>query len=243
MTSKSNKKFLYLQVYEAIKNNIDNNIWTAGSQIPTEYELMEEFQVSRDTIRKSLAILLQQGYIYKQAGKGTFVRQNKSDYKLTKLEGFSEQMKSRGLEPSSEILDITCIIPTDYIKKCLELDDNEEVYRIERLRKANLEPMSYEIAYVSKKLCPNIDKKIDNTTSLYHLYEEEFNFEMDYGDVNLEAEIASKQVSKILNLTFPSAVLKMSCIVYLKNKKPLYFVNAYYIGNKYVFSASMPRNL
>lgn len=243
MALKHNKRFLYLQVYETIKKNIENNIWPAGSQIPTEYELMEEFNVSRDTIRKSLSMLLQKGYIYRQAGKGTFVRQNKSYYKLTKLEGFTEQMKSRGLKPSSEVVDISCITPSDYIKSCLELDDNEKVYEIKRLRKANSEPMSYEIAYVSKKLCPDIDKKIDNNTSLYRLYEEEFNLEMDYGDVNLEAEIASEEISKMLNLNYPSAVLKMECLVYLKNKKPLYLVYAYYVGEKYVFSASMPRNL
>lgn len=239
----SNKNFLYIQVYNEIKNNIDNGVWKEGSQIPTEHNLMKEFNVSRDTIRKALSKLLQEGYVRRQAGKGTFVRKNKSKYKLTRLESFTEQMKARGLHPSSEILDKSLIIPSKYIKSYLELEDNEEVYKIARLRNANLEPMSYEIAYIPKKLCPNIDEKIDNETSLYKLYEEEYNHEMEYGEVNLEAEIASKEIAKILKISSPSAILKMRSTVFLKGKIPLYFVEAYYIGDKYVFTANMPRNL
>jgi len=239
----SNKNFLYIQVYNEIKSNIDNGIWKEGSQIPTEHELMKEFNVSRDTIRKALSKLLQEGYIRRQAGKGTFIRSNKSRYKLTRLESFTEQMKARGLYPSSEIIEKSLIIPSKYIRSYLELEDNEEVYKIARLRLADSEPMSYEIAYIPRKLCPNMDEKIDNETSLYKLYEEEYNHEMEYGEVSIEAEIAPEKIAKILKLSSPSAILKMRSTVFLKNKKPLYFVEAYYIGEKYVFTANMPRNL
>lgn len=239
----SRKKFLYLQVYEEIKKNISNGFWSENSQIPTEHELMIEFDVSRDTIRKSLFKLLQEGYIYRQAGKGTFVRNNKSNYKLTILESFSEQMKSRGLHPSSEILDISCVIPSKYITKHLELRHNEEVYKITRIRKADNEPMAYEITYLSKNLCPKIDKKIKNDTSLYQLYEKEYKHKMKYGDVRLEAEIVTGDIAEILKISSNSPILKMQCTVYLESRKPLYYVEASYIGNKYVFSASMPRQL
>ena len=95
MTAK--KDFLYIQLYNKFKENIENNIWAEGIKLPSEYELMEKYKVSRDTIRKSLQRLAQEGYVYRQAGKGTFVNNLKSRYKLTSLESFSEQMLYMGL--------------------------------------------------------------------------------------------------------------------------------------------------
>lgn len=233
--------FLYIQIFNQFKENIENGIWEEGSQLPTEYELMKTYNVSRDTIRKSLHKLSQEGYVYRQAGKGTFVRNIKSRYKLTSLESFTEQMKNRGLVPSSELLSVTVETPSKRIKKYLELKDEEKIYKVERIRKADNEPMCYEITYITEKLCPDIDKFIDKETSLYRLYEEFYKLKLDYGDIFLEAENCTENLCKYLNIPKDSPILKMKCVVYLENKTPLYFVESFYIGEKYVFFASMPR--
>ncbi len=235
--------FLYLEVYNKMKENIVHEHWEDGCQLPTEYELMDKYNVSRYTIRKSLQKLAEEGFIYRQAGKGTFVKNIKSRYKLTVLESFTEQMLERGLNPSSEILDISLKHPKERIAEYLNLNEKEKAYEIIRIRKANNKPMAYEITYVPANTCPNIDKKINKNTSLYELYENEYNLKMDYGNIHLEAEKSNENISKHLNIDIDSAILKMSCIVYLENNKPLYFVESHYIGNQYIFFASMPRNL
>lgn len=240
----SNKKqFVYLQVYDKVKSNIENNIWKSGKQIPTEHDLMDMFNVSRDTIRKALAKLLQDGYIYKQAGRGTFVRKIKSNYSLTLLESFSEQMKRRGLEPSSKIIKITNIIPEKYILDRLEVNAEEKVYKIERLRKADNEPMCYEIAFIPESLCKDLDKKIQNSASLYDLYENYYGLNLSYGDMSLEAKSASEYVSKVLEIRPKDPILEMRITVYLDFGRPLYYVEAFYIGEKYIFSTTLPRKV
>ncbi|WP_353096984.1 GntR family transcriptional regulator [Tissierella praeacuta] len=239
MTEK--KEFLYIQLYNKFKENIENNIWLEGIQLPSEYELMEEYNVSRDTIRKSLQKLAQEGYVHRQAGKGTFVNNPKSRYKLTSLESFSEQMIYMGLVPSSKILNLSLETPNGKVKDYLEIIDDEKVYRVERLRLANNEPMCYEISYVSERLCPDLDKLVYSDTSLYKIYEEHYNLKLDYGNLYLEAEGCPKEYSHHLKIKKDSPMLKMKCVVYTDNKKPLYFVESYYIGAKYVFFASMPR--
>ncbi|HHV26988.1 MAG TPA: GntR family transcriptional regulator [Tissierellia bacterium] len=241
MENKNN--FLYLKVYNKIKDNIISGLWEDGCQLPTEYDLMKKFNVSRHTIRKSLQKLSEEGYIYRQAGRGTFVRHVKSRYKLTALESFTEQMINRGFKPSNDIVDISLEFPDSKIAKYLELEGNEKVYKIVRIRKADNEPMAYEITYVPKNICPGLGIKVEKDTSLYKLYEEEYGLNMDYGNIYLEAEKCNAEIAKKLNIEKNSAMLKMSCIVYLDNKKPLYFVECFYIGNKYIFFASMPRKL
>lgn len=236
------KDFKYIEIYNKLKNKIENKLWDKGTKLPPEYKLTNQYSVSRDTIRKSLQKLEHEGYIYRQAGKGTFVNNlTKSHYKLTRLESFSEQMLDMNLEPSSKLLDTSLIVPKQKIKENLQLLNNEQIYKIERLRLADNKPMCYEIAYISKSLCPNIDELVKNNTSLYELYEGYYNLNLEYGNIFLESQNCPKEYTKELKINEHTPVLKMRCIVYVEGKKPLYFVESYYRGDKYVFFASMPR--
>lgn len=238
MTDKN--RYLYMRLYNEFKENIDTKLWKKGMKLPTEHELVEKYDVSRHTVRKALDKLEQDDYINRISGKGTFVN-TKSRYKLTSLEGFSEQMRNMGLTPSSKIIDVKLEMPNDLARHNLNLNENEKAYRVERLRLADGTPMSYETVYISKKLCPDIDKYIDSTTSLYRLYEDKYKLNLKYGDIFLEAEICPDNILAHLEIPKYSPVLKMHSVVYADNKIPVYFVESYYIGDKYVFFASMPR--
>ncbi|MGP4038615.1 GntR family transcriptional regulator [Gracilibacillus sp. D59] len=64
---------LYQQVYQSIKADITNGKFQVGDRIPSEKELSEKFQVSRITSKKALELLMNEGYVYRQRGRGTFV--------------------------------------------------------------------------------------------------------------------------------------------------------------------------
>ena len=63
----------YLSIYNDILNSIETQKYQAGATLPSEKELMESFQVSRDTVRKALNLLEEGGYIHKIKGKGSLV--------------------------------------------------------------------------------------------------------------------------------------------------------------------------
>lgn len=238
MTDKN--RFLYMQLYNELKNNIDNKLWKKGMKLPTEHELVNQYNLSRHTVRRALDRLEQDGYINRIAGKGTFIN-SKSEYKLTSLESFSEQMINMGMIPSSKIINTTLDFPSDAARYYMNIKNNEKVFKIERLRLADSSPMCFETTYISRDLCPDIDRLINDNTSLYKLYEEHYNLNLNYGNIFLEAEICPDEYIHYLKIPKNSAVLKMQCVVYVDNKEPLYFVESYYIGDKYVFFASMPR--
>ncbi|MGG1575598.1 GntR family transcriptional regulator [Fictibacillus sp. NRS-1165] len=64
---------LYRQVYQSIKNNIVSGEYTEGDRVPSEKELSDTFQVSRITSKKALDLLEDEGLVFRQRGKGTFV--------------------------------------------------------------------------------------------------------------------------------------------------------------------------
>lgn len=235
-------RFRYLNIYQDIKNKIEHGEYEQGQKLNTEKEYQEIYKVSRDTVRKAFARLENEEYIVRRAAVGTFVKYKKSDYTLAKLESFTEQMKSRGITPSSEFVSIEFLpVGNECIQRKLEIAAEERCYIITRIRKGNDIPMSYEIAYVPQKLCPDMQKYLDNNSSLYNIYENVYHHKLANGEVKLEAELPDATVQKYLKIGHDSPVLRMECITRLESGEPLYYVECSYIGERYFFSAILPR--
>ncbi|SDM58798.1 GntR family transcriptional regulator [Sediminibacillus halophilus] len=69
-------KSLYEQVYESLKQEIVAAKYKPGDRVPSEKELSDAFHVSRITSKKALEKLMNEGYVYRQRGKGTFVSES-----------------------------------------------------------------------------------------------------------------------------------------------------------------------
>src|SRR5699024_12077291 len=63
----------YLTIYDDLVDKIKANVWPVSTMLPSENKLTEEYQTSRETIRKALDLLSQNGYIQKIRGKGSVV--------------------------------------------------------------------------------------------------------------------------------------------------------------------------
>ena len=61
----------YEVIFKALEKQIINNQYKVGNYLPTEKELTDSYQVSRDTIRKALQLLTEAGYIRKIHGSGS----------------------------------------------------------------------------------------------------------------------------------------------------------------------------
>lgn len=231
---------LYYQVSQILEQRILAGEWMPGHKIPTESILVEEFQVSRQTVRQALEDLVRKDLLYRQAGRGTFVKSPKSAYELSSLCSFTEQMKARGLEPSSHLVSLTREVAGGVAKTMLGAPDNEPIWRLERLRLADNEPMALEIMYLPVRFLPDLEKRDFATLSVYGAVEE-LGYKIEGAHQTLEAENCTEEVAAMLRVNPGAAVLHMREITYLKNQQPLCYVECYYRGDRYVFSASMPR--
>lgn len=242
MAGKDN--FIYQKVYIDLLNQIVSGELKPGERMQTEKELQEFYGVSRDTMRKALSKLEAEGYIIRRAATGTFIKERKADYQLAHHEGFSEQMRKIGKTPSSEILSIELLHQySSELCERLQLAEGARIYRICRIRKADGEPMAYEIACVPVELCPNLHTLIYDSTSLYDVYENHYHLKMDHIALSIEAESAQSSVQKALGLRPGEPVLKINSTMFLADGRPLYFVESHHIGGKYIFSTSIPRQV
>jgi len=66
----------YQQIADELRRRIRSGAFAPGSKLPTEVELIREFDVSRVVVRLAVGELRAEGLIYSRQGKGTFVREH-----------------------------------------------------------------------------------------------------------------------------------------------------------------------
>ncbi|WP_194165578.1 GntR family transcriptional regulator [Oceanobacillus sp. CFH 90083] len=234
---------IYKQVYSWLKDLIENGKLGPGEQLPPETLLSSDLNVSRHTIRKVMDILTNEGYLYRQPGKGTFVNYRKSNYKLTYLNSFSEQMKELNKVPSAKVLEIeNNLKPSQSLKEKLNLSQFERLTRIYRLRFADGKPMSLEEVYLSSNLAPGLTEMDLDNNSLYTILENDYKLTIKHADMKLGAVAASNDQAEHLQVKPNSPLVFMESLAYLTNQKPAFITFARYPFDRYIFTLSLPRD-
>src|SRR5512136_2928484 len=133
----------YHQLANILREQIIDGKLQAYEAIPSERRLEKLYSVSRTTIRQAIDLLVHQGYLYREHGKGTFVSPQKLQKGISELTSFSEDMKRRGIVPGQKILEIGYMKPPEDVAIHLELPagTEEKVLCIERLRLGDGAPM------------------------------------------------------------------------------------------------------
>lgn len=235
--------YIYMRVYQQLRERIERGELAPGARMETEMELCSHFGVSRETVRRALSMLESDGLVTRKVAAGTFVTAPKTQYSPSRRhESFTEQMRRQGKHPSSQILSIEILTePSPPIIELLELEPDERLYRVKRVRLADSVPMAYEISYIRQTLCPNLHTLLLEDTSLYSLYEDYYHLHMGQISLKMEAVTATPQLQKVLGLKNSLALMKMTSLMRLTDSTPLYHVICYHVGDQYEFTTVMSR--
>ncbi len=231
---------LYHQIEQALRRQIEEGELAPGQAI-SERELSEVLGVSRMTTRQALRGLRDEGLIYTERGRGTFVAEPKMNVHTRQLLGFSEDMRRRGLTPSSRVLSFGRFVPEDPIGQKLGLGAGEEAYEIVRLRLADRIPMAQETCYLPVRLCPRLKRSDLERGSLYHILEESYGVRLAHADEVLEAACATRQEAALLSISPRSPILVVERTVYDADDRPIEFVRSVYRGDRYQASIKLRR--
>jgi GntR family transcriptional regulator len=164
---------LYFQLSEIIKEKIESNEWKKNSIIPSELKLCEDFQISRGTTRQAINYLIQEGYLYRRHGVGTFV--GKKNY-LTPVSSFyncGSVENNRDAEIRRKIISDKIIFADEEIKECMNISTSKskKVYKIETILLLNNRlPISFEEIYLLKDFFPNLKIKDLSNVAPYEIF-------------------------------------------------------------------------
>lgn len=232
---------LYHQIAEALRARIESGELVPGDQIPSENELTEQYAVSRNTVRLAISSLILDGLVYRVKGRGTFVAAERLHYGLMRLGSFTEEMNQRGSVPSSRILSVNREKPSKKIQQILQLESSQMVYRLERLRLANEEPIAINLSFLPASLCPDIDKKITVADSLYALLENQFGYQLGYAEYVIKISTADERQAELLDVAVDSSLLTREGTTYLENGLPIEHTLLFIRGDRYEFTFRVAR--
>lgn len=229
----SNKIPVYIEMHNKIRHLIVSNEWKKGTKIPSERTLAEEFNVSRMTARQAVSSLVEEGLLERKRGAGTFVASEKVREKLSGIPSFTETIEKLVKKPSSKLVSYYTKRASESEAEKLNIDQDETVLVMERIRYADNEPICFEVA----TLPLNIIKEFSKEQLTQHLYRtlSDNGFEVARAEQTISATLASEKVAELLQVKRESPILRLRQVSYTQEDKPFEYVRAQYVGSRYEF--------
>jgi GntR family transcriptional regulator len=205
---------LYYKLKEDLIRMIENNLVKPDELIPSERELIDQYSMSRTTVRKALDILTNEGYLYKVQGKGTYVKGKKFTQGLIKLSSCTEDLKNRGLTPNVKVINKVVELPTKSVSTNLSLKENEKVYFMERVVAAEGYPINRTKSYIPYNIFKGIEEYDFTKESLYNTMETKYNIQIAHANRTIEAVLADKQLARLLEVDEGFPILLFRGVVF-----------------------------
>ncbi|MFV9510857.1 GntR family transcriptional regulator [Tepidibacillus sp. LV47] len=240
MINKHSPLPIYYQLEQGIKEMIEKGQLKPGEMIPSEREWAETYDISRMTVRQAINNLVNDGYLVRKRGKGTFVAATKIEQPLKGLTSFSEDMRARGMEPGTNVLEFRTIPASPTLAQQLDIREGAEIYEIRRIRLADQFPMALETLYMPCALVPGLTREIVSG-SIYEFIETKLGLVIRSAVQIIEASVARKLEADLLQVKEGAPVLSIQRNSYLENGQSLEVVKSIYRGDRYKFTVEMER--
>jgi GntR family transcriptional regulator len=220
---------LYSQLYARLVEQISSGQLKTGDRLPPERELAEAMNVSRITARQAIDALVDKGLVYRERGRGTFVAEPKMRG-LIGFTSFSEDMRTRGYRPSSQIIAQELTPVEDETRKTLKMDAGELAIRLERVRLADETPVALQSALIPSRLCPGLENEDLRSQSLYSVLREKYGIYPTWTEAELEAIPATAEEACHLHLGMGDPVLIVRGITFSDSFEVIESVRTVYRG-------------
>jgi GntR family transcriptional regulator len=159
----------YFQVATHLRERIISGNLKPADQIPTEESLVEVHGVSRGTVRKAIQLLIDEGLVETEQGRGSFVTSAVRSSNYFSLASFDEEMRRQQRKPSTRLLKFEVREAGKETAARLAILPETIVFQIERLRLADEQPVAYESRILAKSLCPALENEDLERQSLHWL--------------------------------------------------------------------------
>jgi GntR family transcriptional regulator len=231
---------LYLQIQEIIKSKIVIGEFSAGDQIPTEKDFSKLYHVSNITARQAILNLVEEGFLIRIPGKGTFVTDLINEIKTTKFSGSMRDLIQDALKASEVVvLDIEEIKAPTKIAEYLKLERNSPIIKTRRKRISGGVPVSYIVNYLLLEVGRKITKKDLVKFPMLKILQEFLGITIRSGNQSIEAILADYDVASALSINMFSPLLYLETTIFGPKKKPVEFTQMYLKPERYKFDLKL----
>ncbi|NFP90263.1 trehalose operon repressor [Clostridium sporogenes] len=225
----------YLTIYNEISNKIENNKIQSGEKLSSENEMMKEYNVSRDTIRKALNLLESNGYIQKVKGKGSFVIDiNKFDFPVSGLTSFKELSTKMGVESNTLVKELKLMKPDNFLMKQLNLSKNDDVWKVIRVREINNKKIILDKDFFNKKYVPLLTKDICEN-SIYEYLENELGLKISFAKKEITVQQATGEDKSYLDFENYNMIVVVKNYIYLDDMSLFQYTESRHRPDRFKF--------
>ena len=232
---------LYHQVKTLILREIEAGQWRPEERLPSEDELSDRFRVSKITVRQAMRELAQLGYVRREQGRGTFAQRPPLVEGPRKLTSFTEEMRRRGVQASSEVLEHGTVAASADVSAILGVADEEPVFRLRRLRLADGDPIGVQTAYIPLQLVPGIDAFAFAKNSLYDVLGSHYNLVPASAHETHYAFAVDAQDAALLRVPEGAPVMGTELLARLGDGRALEYVKSVMRADRYKIALDLVR--
>jgi GntR family transcriptional regulator len=220
---------LVYQLGEAIRNKIVRGEYRLGQPIPTEDQLQKIYGVSRTTVRLALAKLVNEGYVRRQQGKGTYVnprglitkgKPKRLSRDMFGVKSTTRIIQSAGMKGRTEVLHFEHGLPSEEVAEKLAISERDPVLHFERVRYADDRPLVMEKSWIPAAQCPDLTLE-DLKGSLYSVLFKKYHHRIAAAHQALRAILASELDARILDLQVGEPVMLVHGVTYLDDGRAI----------------------
>jgi GntR family transcriptional regulator len=210
-TKVGEKVLKYSVLKQEIIGMINREELKVNDLIPSERELMVKYDMSRITVRKAIEDLVNEGYLYRIQGKGTYIKSDEQTQDLFSITSCTEDIKRLNMTPSRRVISATVITADKRRARRLQIPDGSLVFQLKRVYYANALPINYTITYIPLNLFPGIEKYNFEVESLYSIMESKYGVKITSAQRTLEAILAHDETAEYLEIKQGEPLILFRC--------------------------------
>ncbi len=233
MINKFSSVPLYLQLKDIIIKKIESNEYAPNTQIPSEQDLCQLYDISRPTVRQAINELTSSGYLYKDKGRGTFVYGKKNVIDIKNFSGFTDSILDCQSPAEKHIIEITAVESSSFeiLNKIFNYNASMPIALISYISyidKAANEIYSFNKSYIPINLFPDIIDQLKAGKSSIDILRGKYPLIPDKSKSILEIVFADQNDSPILRVQPGQPLIKLQNILYSKSGQPVEFIYSKY---------------
>ncbi|WP_187697746.1 GntR family transcriptional regulator [Pigmentiphaga humi] len=229
----------YHSVYLVLKERLSDGVY--DERVPGELELMEEFAVSRATVRKALENLALEGLIERSAGRGTRrVQPASPGAPASRMSGLLDNLIAASLATTVKVIEHEYLQATDPVAQVLQVEPRSQVLRAMRVRSTKAGPVSCITTWVPREFADNLGRRQLGRKPILVLIEES-GVEIGRARQTISARQADAAVAALLDVPLGAALLSVNRVVNDMADRPVLWLQGLYRPDRYEYDMELSR--
>ena len=226
---------LHHQVRNYLLGCIERGELQPGQQLLQEREYAARFGISLAPVRQAILDLVKEGYLYRVPGRGTFVREQKVEEKISILSSFSESMRAKGLNAVLRVVELRIGMAPPSVRAVLEAEDQQFVF-LQRVALIEGKAIALLSSYLPARLVPGLETLDFNGRSLYRTLEERYSIVLARAESTIEVVRCRSNQSTVLGISPGTPMLQVEGKTYDVTDQFVEFSQVLYRADRFRFT-------